>query len=86
MMGRLQSQANAVQALGNEVKALKGAVGTSDKLNRDVEALVTLQKERYLENLQKNNVVSNRDKAVQFPRVTPAKAPGDATPQLAAPK
>jgi hypothetical protein len=86
MNGRLQTQANAVQALGNEVKALKGAVGTSDKLNRDVEALVTLQKERYLENLQKNNVVSNRDKAVQFPRVTPAKAPGDATPQLAAPK
>jgi hypothetical protein len=86
MNGRLQTQANAVQALGNDVKALKGAVGTSDKLNRDVEALVTLQKERYLENLQKNNVASNRDKAVQYPRVTPAKAPGDATPQLTAPK
>lgn len=86
MNSRLQTQASAVQSLGNEVKALKGAVGNVDKLNRDVEALVTLQKERYLENLQKNNAASNRDKAVQFPRVTPAKAPGDATPQLTAPK
>lgn len=86
MNSRLQTQAIAVQSLGNDVKALKSNVGNVDKLNRDVEALVTLQKERYLENLQKNNVASNREKAVQFPRVTPAKAPGEATPQLTAPK
>jgi hypothetical protein len=69
---RLQSQAGAVQSLGNEVKALKGAVGNVDKLNRDVEALVTLQKERYLETLQKNSANTNRERAVQFPRVNPA--------------
>jgi methyl-accepting chemotaxis protein len=86
MNSRLQTQASAVQSLGNDVKALKSNVGNVDKLNRDVEALVTLQKERYLESLQKNNVASNREKAVQFPRVTPAKAPGEATTQLTAPK
>jgi hypothetical protein len=75
---RLQSQAGAVQSLGNEVKALKGAVGNVDKLNRDVEALVTLQKERYLETLQKNSASNNRERAVQFPRVNPAKPAGEA--------
>lgn len=70
---KLQSQAGAVQALGSEVKALKGAVGNVDKLNRDVEALVTLQRERYLETIQKNNTTASREKAVQFPRVAPAK-------------
>jgi predicted RNase H-like nuclease (RuvC/YqgF family) len=73
---RLQNQANAVQTLGNEVKALKGTVGNVDKLNSDVQALVTLQKERYLETLQKNsansNTNSNTNRAVQFPRVNPA--------------
>jgi hypothetical protein len=71
---KLQSQAGAVQALGTEVKALKGAVGNVDKLNREVEALVTLQKERYLETLQKNNSTQSREKAVQFPRVAPPKS------------
>jgi hypothetical protein len=74
---RLQSQASAVQTLGNEVKALKGAVGNVDKLNRDVEALVTLQKERYLETLQKNSTNTNRERAVQFPRANPPKPAGE---------
>lgn len=87
---RLQSQAGAVQTLGNEVKALKSAVGGVDKLNRDVEALVTLQKERYLETLQKNNASANanRDRAVQFPRTNPAKSAGETpagTPTPSAP-
>jgi hypothetical protein len=80
---KLQTQAGAVQALGTEVKALKGAVGSVDKLNRDVEALVTLQKERYLETLQKNNSAQAREKAVQFPRVAPAK-PADSAPAAGA--
>ena len=75
---RLQGQASAVQSLSNEVKALKGNVGNVDKLNRDVESLVTLQKERYLEALQKNNATATRERAVQFPRVNPPKAPGEA--------
>jgi methyl-accepting chemotaxis protein len=69
---RLQTQAGAVQSLGNEVKALKSAVGNVDTLNRDVQALVTLQKERYLETVQKNTSTSNRERAVQYPRINPA--------------
>lgn len=76
--GRLQSQAGAVQSLGNEVKALKGAVGNVDKLNSDVQALVTLQKERYLETLQKNSANANANRAVQFPRASPPKPTGEA--------
>lgn len=76
---RMQSQANAVQSLGNEVKALKGSVGNVDGLRRDVETLVTLQKERYLEALQKNNANASaqRERNLQYPRVSPAK-PGEA--------
>ncbi len=78
---KLQSQANAVQSLGNEVKSLKSSVGNVDGLKRDVEALVTLQKERYLEALQKNNASTSRERAVQFPRVNgPKPAEGNATP------
>jgi predicted RNase H-like nuclease (RuvC/YqgF family) len=85
---RLQTQASAVQSLGNEVKALKGAVGNVDKLNSDVQALVTLQKERYLETLQKNssNTSGNRDKPVQFPRLNPPKVPSEASTPPTAPK
>jgi methyl-accepting chemotaxis protein len=74
---KLQTQANAVQSLGNEVKSLKSAVGNVDGLKRDVEALVTLQKERYLETVQKNNANSSRERAVQFPRYAAPK-PGEA--------
>jgi len=81
--GKLQSQASAVQNLGNEVKSLKGAVGNVDALKRDVEALVTLQRERYLEALQKNNAAAVKERSLQYPRVPPAK-PGEA-PSPAAP-
>ena len=70
---KLQTQANAVTTLGNEVKSLKSAVGNVDGLKRDVEALVTLQKERYLETMQKNNASASRERAVQFPRYTAPK-------------
>lgn len=89
---RLQSQANAVQSLGNEVKALKGAVGNVDKLNQEVQALVTLQRERFLETLQKNSAVSARESAVQFPRINPAASAAppasnaDNSPAAAAPR
>ena len=73
---RLQSQANAVQSLGGEVKSLKSAVGNVDNLKRDVESLITLQKERYLEALQKNNATSAKERSLQYPRVQPAK-PGE---------
>lgn len=76
---KLQTQANAVQSLGNEVKSLKSAVGNVDGLKRDVEALVTLQKERYLETVQKNNASASRERAVQFPRYAAPK-PGESSP------
>jgi len=81
---KLQTQANAVQSLGNEVKSLKSAVGNVDGLKRDVEALVTLQKERYLETVQKNNATSSRERAVQFPRFNAAK-PGEGNAPTSAP-
>lgn len=91
---RIQSQANAVQSLGGEVKSLKAAVGNVDSLKRDVESLITLQKERYLEALQKNNANANaaKDKSLQWPRVSPPKpaeaaaaAANSAGPVVAAP-
>jgi len=81
---KLQTQANAVQSLGNEVKSLKSAVGNVDGLKRDVEALVTLQKERYLETVQKNNATSSRERAVQFPRYAAPK-PNEANAQTGTP-
>ena len=81
---KLQTQANAVQSLGNEVKSLKSAVGNVDGLKRDVEALVTLQKERYLETVQKNNANNSRERAVQFPRYGAPK-PGEAGTQTGTP-
>jgi uncharacterized protein YoxC len=79
---RLQTQANAVQSLGGEVKSLKSAVGNVDSLKRDVESLITLQKERYLEALQKNNAGSAKERALQYPRVSPPK-PAEAAPAAA---
>jgi hypothetical protein len=82
---KLQTQANAVQSLGNEVKSLKSAVGNVDGLKRDVEALVTLQKERYMETVQKNapsNPNTARDRTTQFPRYS---APKPNEPAAAAP-
>jgi hypothetical protein len=56
-------------------------VGNVDKLNSDVQALVTLQKERYLETLQKNNANANANnntnRPVQFPRTTPPRPAGE---------
>ena len=87
MNSRMQTQAAAVQALGRDVQALKGAVGNVDKLNRDVQALVTLQRERYLEAMQKNAAATGaaaaaereRERSVQYPRVQPPVSP-NATP------
>lgn len=75
---KLQGQANAVQSLGNEVKSLKSAMGNTDGLKRDVQALVTLQKERYLETVQKNTATASRERAIQFPRYTAPKPGGEA--------
>ncbi|MFN5177596.1 hypothetical protein [Limnohabitans sp.] len=74
---RLQSQANAVQSLGNEVKALKGASGSVDSLRKDVETLVTMQRERQQAPTPRNAATTPAERPLQYPRV-PAVRPGDA--------
>ena len=65
---RLSSQTSAVQKLGSEINALKTATANVDTLKRNVEALITLQRERYLETVQKTNQSQQRERAVQYPR------------------
>jgi len=75
---QLKSQAGAVQALSKDVKALQAKVGDVNVLKRDVQALVTLQRERYLEQLQKQAAAAQEAKRpppVQFPRPAPATSP-----------
>ena len=64
-------------------------MGNVDNLNSDVQALLTLQKERYLETLQKNNANANNNtnRPVQFPRTNPPRPAGEpaAAPPAAAP-
>jgi hypothetical protein len=43
---RLQAQATALQGFGRELNALKTSVGQVDRMSRDVQTLVTLQKEQ----------------------------------------
>jgi prefoldin subunit 5 len=66
-----QSQANAMRSLGAEVKALQGSLGEVTAVKRDVEALVTLQRERFLEALQKQGQTVTDAAAVRFPRAQP---------------
>jgi len=75
---QLKTQANAVQALSKDVKALQSTVGDVNVLKRDVQALVTLQRERYLEQLQKQTAAAQEAKRpppVQFPRPAPPTSP-----------
>ena len=57
--GQIQSQqkvtedlAKSMQALSSQVSSLRGSIGSVAELNKDVDALVTLQRERYYELLQ----------------------------------
>jgi hypothetical protein len=66
---RIQSQAGAVQTLQAQIKTLSGTVGNVDALKRDVQALVVLQRERYLEALQRQKQTApTRAPSVQYPR------------------
>ncbi len=75
--GKLQQQAKAVQTLGDEVKSLKSDMSNVSALKRDVNALVVLQKDRVLEQLQKQpaapvQVAKPKDQVLQYPRPKPA--------------
>jgi len=50
--GRMQAQATAVKSIADQMRSFQGNVQSSQALQRDVEALVTLQRERVLENLR----------------------------------
>ena len=73
----LQAQSRAVQDLSREVQSLKSGLGQVDALKKDVEALVSLQRERYLEVLQKNQGATRgaSDRIVQYPRPAPSNEP-----------
>ena len=51
-----------------------------DKLNRDVQSLVTLQRERYLEAMQKSTAGAERERerSLQYPRTQPPVSPNAA--------
>lgn len=70
--GKLQQQAKAVQTLGDEVKGLKSDMSNVSALKRDVNALVVLQKDRMIEQLQKPQaavqVAKPKDQPLQYPR------------------
>jgi len=51
--GIVTALTEAVGALGKQVKSLEGQVGNVKQLNADVEALITLEREKYLEVLQR---------------------------------
>lgn len=83
---RLSAQAGALQSLSRELSALKSGAASVDKLNRDVQSLVTLQRERYLEAMQKAAAAPaaapapapapvERDRGVQYPRAQPQTSP-----------
>ena len=70
--GKLQQQAKAVQTLGDEVKGLKSDMSNVSALKRDVNALVVLQKDRVIEQLQKPQTSAQaakpKDLPLQYPR------------------
>jgi DNA repair exonuclease SbcCD ATPase subunit len=68
----LASQAAAVKSLSAQVGSMGGRVGDVGKLKKEVEAMVTLQRERYLETLQKGVQAAeqkNQAKPLSYPRV-----------------
>ncbi|MEY2803664.1 MAG: hypothetical protein RL657_1000 [Pseudomonadota bacterium] len=69
----LQAQSRAVQDLSKEVQALKSELGQVDGLKRDVQALITLQREKYLEAVQKSQASkASPERVLQYPRPSPA--------------
>ena len=73
----VQSQAEEVKGLGASVSALKNRVGNVAGLKKQVEAIVSLEKERYLETLQQTAAQAKAPpppppKPLAYPPVKPA--------------
>lgn len=89
---RVQAQGAAVKKMADEVKAMQGNQENLGALKRDVEALVVLQRERYLEAAKaagvapsaKGPVVPPPPRTVQYPRPQPPAPEGAAAPAPAA--
>ncbi len=90
---RVAAQGSAVKKMADEVKAMQGQQEKLGALNRDVEALLVLQRERYLEAAKaaglapspKGPVVAPPPpRTVQYPRPQPP-APEGAAPATTAP-
>jgi hypothetical protein len=92
---RVQAQGAAVKKMADDVKAMQGQQENLGALKRDVEALVVLQRERYLEAAKaagvapaaKGPVVPPPPRTVQYPRPQPPapEAAAGTTPAPAAP-
>lgn len=90
---RVAAQGNAVKKMADEVKAMQGQQENLGALKRDVEALVVLQRERYLEAARSAGVAPSPKgpvvtppppRTVQYPRPQPP-APEGAAPATTAP-
>lgn len=85
---RVQAQGAAVKKMADEVKAMQGHQENLGALKRDVEALVVLQRERYLEAAKaagvtpaaKGPVVPPPPRTVQYPRPQPPASEGSNAP------
>lgn len=83
---RVQAQAGALKSVGEQMKSLQGNAENVAALNRDVQALVTLQRERYLEAArtqapakgQSSPAAAPAPRGVQYPRPQPAEVPAQA--------
>lgn len=90
--GRVQAQAGALKNMGEQMKSLQGNAESVATLNRDVQALVTLQRERYLEAAKAQAPAKSQAapapaalRALQYPRPQqPAETPAHAAPSSAA--
>jgi hypothetical protein len=90
---RVAAQGNAVKKMADEVKAMQGQQENLGALKRDVEALVVLQRERYLEAAKAAGVAPSPKgpvaappppRTVQYPRPQPP-TPEGAAPATTAP-
>lgn len=65
---QLKTQSAAVQNVTKELQAMRTVVRDVDRLNKEVQALISLQRERYLEVLRQNQNRTQAESNVQFPR------------------
>lgn len=68
LSARVQGHTSTISSLGKDVKDLNAAVAGLSGLRRDVQALVTLQRERYIEAIQRPAAAPPKEPTIQYPR------------------